>query len=168
MPHRDTLRLNLDPDIARRAAREARRANRLAHGGWVLLALFAVISGISYFVAPREVGSTALGTDPALPLVWNVLWLVGGLLVLPGVLVPHRMLELVGQVVLAIAVSMYSIAILIVAGPRPSFCMALAFALGAIARIVYLAYYAPDVSLSVERRQDDVNVRHDRRHTRGS
>jgi hypothetical protein len=158
MPERDTVRVRLTPQVAADARREATRAYRLAHGGWAVIGLILMIGGLSFFIDPSAVHDTPLvqSLHGAFDKVWNGAFLLGGLLLMIGVLIPARVVELWGWCLSATTLVTYGVAVFVDLGLRPAGFLALAIAAAAIARIAYLLLYAPVVTgmeLGVERRQ---------------
>lgn len=155
-PDRSTLRVDVSAEVARDARRTALRAHRLAHGGWAVIGIIVAFGGATFFMDPSSVSNSAIGHQLSGPVddLWNLAWLIGGVLIAYGCLRPDRIVELAGQLLFVIAVVMYTVAIFVEAGKPPGAFLALAIAGASVLRIAYLIYYAPSsYTIERERRQ---------------
>jgi hypothetical protein len=156
MSEKDTVRLNITPEVVALAEHEARKATRWRNGPVAALGLFGVVGGVSFFVAPTNVADSPIGRNLSGPgdELWSAAILLGGLLVVVGSLRPWQLVELFGWAVYVPALVAYCVAIVVVLGAEPpALFYGLAIAGAGAAKIVYLTFYAPRVTMiRVERR----------------
>jgi hypothetical protein len=149
MPEKDTVRIDVTPEMATLIEREAMRGVRWRNGVVAVMGLFGVAGGVSFFTDPTSVSSSPIGRNLSGPWddMWSAAWLLGGLR-------PWQVVELFGWAFYVPAVMAYIVAVVVIAGNPPGLFLALSVALGGAAKIVYLLFYAPRaVSVRVERRR---------------
>lgn len=84
---------------------------------WVAVA--AVLSGVTYFVAPASLSESSVGQQAgSFAVVWSILYLVAGLFLVHGLYTPNLRTELAGLSLFAGAVAINVTAILAIRGPQ--------------------------------------------------
>lgn len=165
MAEKDTVRVNVSPEVAALAERETRRGIRWRNGPVAALGLFGVIGGASFFIDPNSVDLSPIGRNLNSPAddLWSAAWLVGGLMVVVGAMRPWQLLELIGYAIYVPALVAYAVAVIVLtAYTPPAIFLALSVAAAGVAKMVYLMVYAPTVTrVRVERRRDSAPAHDD-------
>lgn len=153
---KDTVRVNVTPEVIALAGREARKATRWRNGPVAALGFVGVLAGVTFFVEPNSVARSPIGRNLGGPgdELWTAAMLVGGLLVLIGALRPWQLVEVFGWAIYVPAIIAYAVAIAVaVKTAPPAVFYALAVAAAGVAKIVYVTFYSPQsASIRVERR----------------
>lgn len=123
----------------------ARRAVRLrylsANVFELSFAAFAVIAAVNYLVHPSSLESGSFGSITFPDLVWNMLYLLGAVMIVSGLARLHPRSEVVGLCLFAAALLIQAVAIIHYRGvqtPAASLAALVAFAAASIVRIYLL------------------------------
>ena len=149
MPHRHLrdVEVRLPPEVVEQARKEGLRTYRLAASPIASLGLIVLFAGVSFFADPSAVDNSAIGRELRGPTdeLWSLTFLIGGLLIAVGSLVPWRGMELGGWILLSVGLVMYAVAVVVSAGALPAAFLAVGLLAAGLARSSWLWWYGPQV-----------------------
>lgn len=126
--------------LAKSAHKEALRLYRIQNSIWMWLGGAAVVSCIAWFFDPEKAAQkSAIGRQLGTPIddVWNVVWAIGGFLIVVGVWNFRPRLEFVGHIAVCAALATYSMSVVFEIG-----LVVQAFVIGGIAMAsAFRAYF---------------------------